>query len=313
MEKNSPKGGTELQLAYLYKYVDNKLLDRVQICTSIPEKIPLSKDKPNILWQKNSWDQPNIHPWFADPKNHNKYDWYVFNSHWNYENFTKYFDLPTEKCVVIKNGIDNIKPREEIYKPKRQKCRIIHHCTPWRGLNVLLGAMELIKDPMIELDVFSNCQVYGKDFADANDKQYQALYDHAKKLPNVNYLGFRNNEWIKKHLKNYNMFVYPSIWEETFCISLLEAMAAGLYCIVSNYGALYETGAEYPMYLTHSKNYHFLARKCAVGIEAAKKTLDQPAIIQHLNRQVEYANTYYGWPKIAMTWTHLLKGILNEK
>ena len=173
--------------------------------------------------------------------------------------------------------------------------------------------MELIKDPMIELDVFSNCQVYGKDFADANDKQYQALYDHAKKLPNVNYLGFRNNEWIKKHLKNYNMFVYPSIWEETFCISLLEAMAAGLYCIVSNYGALYETGAEYPMYLTHSKNYHFLARKCAIGIESAKKTLDQPAIIQHLNRQVEYANTYYGWPKIAMTWTHLLKGILNEK
>jgi hypothetical protein len=90
-------------------------------------------------------------------------------------------------------------------------------------------------------------------------------------------------------------------------------MAAGLYCIVSNYGALYETGAEYPMYLTHSKNYHFLAQKCAIGIEAAKKTLDQPAIIQHLNRQVEYANTYYGWPKIAITWTHLLKGILNEQ
>ena len=201
MEKNSPQGGTELQLAYLRKYVDNKLLDRVQITTSVPEKIPLSKDKPNILWQKNSWDQPNIHPWFKDKTNHNKYDWYVFNSHWNYENFTKYFDLPTEKCVVIKNGIDNIKPREEVYKPKRQKCRIIHHCTPWRGLNVLLGAMELVKDPMIELDVFSNCQVYGKDFADANDKQYQALYDHAKKLPNVNYLGFRNNEWIKNILK----------------------------------------------------------------------------------------------------------------
>ena len=42
MEKNSPQGGTELQLAYLRKYVDNKLLDRVQITTSVPEKIPLS-------------------------------------------------------------------------------------------------------------------------------------------------------------------------------------------------------------------------------------------------------------------------------
>ena len=80
MEKNSPQGGTELQLSYLYKYVDNKLLDRVQITTSIPEKIPLSKDKPNILWQKNSWDQPNIHPWFKEKTNHDKYDWYVQTS-----------------------------------------------------------------------------------------------------------------------------------------------------------------------------------------------------------------------------------------
>jgi len=313
MEKNKAAGGTELQLDYLVKHVDLKLLGKVQITTSVPEKIPLSKDKPNILWQKNSWDQPNIHPWFKDKSNHSKYDWYVFNSHWNYENFTKMFDLPTERCVVIKNGITNIKAREKPFHPKRDKCRIIHHCTPWRGLNVLLGAMELIKDPMIELDVFSSCEIYGKEFAEANDKHYQKLYDQAKKLPNVNYIGYKNNEYIKRHLKNYNMFVYPSIWEETFCISLLEAMAAGLYCIVSNYGALYETGAEFPMYLTHSKNYHFLAKKTAIGIEAAKKTLHEPAIVQHLNRQVEYANTYYSWPKQAITWTKLLKGILNEQ
>ena len=40
-----PLGGTELQYAQLYKHVDNTLLDKFQITTSIPEKIPLSKDK----------------------------------------------------------------------------------------------------------------------------------------------------------------------------------------------------------------------------------------------------------------------------
>jgi hypothetical protein len=65
-----PRGGTELQLEYLYRHVDNKLLDGVQITTSVPEKIPLSKDKPNILWQKNSWDQPNIYPWFKNKDNY---------------------------------------------------------------------------------------------------------------------------------------------------------------------------------------------------------------------------------------------------
>jgi hypothetical protein len=33
-----PLGGTELQYALLYKYVDKKLLNNFQITTSVPEK-----------------------------------------------------------------------------------------------------------------------------------------------------------------------------------------------------------------------------------------------------------------------------------
>ena len=83
----NPIGGTELQVQLLEKYVDSKLLDNFQITTSVPEKIPLSKDKINILWQQNSYDQPNLAAWFKDKENHKKYDWYVFNSHWCYEKF----------------------------------------------------------------------------------------------------------------------------------------------------------------------------------------------------------------------------------
>ena len=67
----NPSGGTELQLGFLQKFVDNELLNKFNITTSVPEKNPLSKDKINILWQKNSYDQPNIAPWFKD--NSSKY------------------------------------------------------------------------------------------------------------------------------------------------------------------------------------------------------------------------------------------------
>ena len=77
----------------------------VHLC---PEKIPLHPTKVNILWQKNSYDQSNLYHWFKDKSNHDKYDWYVFNSHWNYEHFRNHFDIPTHKSVVIKNGIDKI-------------------------------------------------------------------------------------------------------------------------------------------------------------------------------------------------------------
>ena len=144
MTNQNPRGGTELQFEYLRKHVDPKLLDQVEICTSVPEKTPLHPTKLNILWEKNSYDQPNLVLWFKDK---------------SYEKFTQAFGLPTEKCVVIKNGIENINPVESSYQ-KGQPIKIIHQCTPWRGLSVLLGAMQLVKNPLISLDVYSSCEVW---------------------------------------------------------------------------------------------------------------------------------------------------------
>jgi glycosyltransferase involved in cell wall biosynthesis len=309
IRNQTPKGGTELQFEYLEKYVDKKLLDQVQITTSVPEKIPLHPTKMNILWQKNSYDQPNLAPWFRDKKNHGKYDWYVFNSHWTYEKFRQFFDIPTDKSIVIKNGIDKIQqaPHYEL----GQRVKIIHQNTPWRGLSILLGAMQLVKNPLITLDVYSSCEIYGKEFYEQNDKHYKPLYEQAEKLPNVNYIGYKPNEYIKENLHKYNMYVYPSIFEETFCISLLESMAAGLYCITTDLGALYETGAEFPMYVPVEKDFRSLAHKFAFGIEAASKTLHQTDITNHLDCQSAYANSYYNWKKIGKQWERFLKGALD--
>ena len=308
----NPKGGTELQFEYLKKHVNSKLLDQVQICTSVPEKIPLHKDKVNILWQKNSWDQPNLKPWFENKLNHNKYDWYVFNSNWNFEQFTKRFDLPTEKCLVIKNGVDNIEPISATHR-KKDPIKIIHHCTPWRGLSVLLGAMQLVKNPLISLDVYSSTEVYGKSFYDHNDHYYHELYDQAKQLPNVNYIGYKSNEYIKKHLKDYRLFVYPSIWEETSCISLLEAMSAGLYCITTNFGAFYETGSEFPMYVPYSSDYRNLAKKFAKSIDIAALSLHESSIKDHLKMQKNFVNNFYNWKIKGKSWTRFLQGAIDAK
>jgi glycosyltransferase involved in cell wall biosynthesis len=312
MTNQSPRGGTELQFEYLIKHVDPKLLDQVQICTSVPEKIPPSLNKINILWQKNSWDQGNLINWFQDKSNHNKYDWYVFNSNWNFEQFIKKFELPTEKCLVIKNGIENIEPVPTIYK-KGEPIKIIHHCTPWRGLSVLLGAMQLIRNPLISLDVYSSTEVYGKAFHDHNDHHYHDLYNQAKELPNVNYIGYKPNNYIKENLKDYRLFVYPSIWEETSCISLLEAMAAGLYCVTTNYGALYETGAEFPMYIPYSNDYRSLAKKFASSIEMAALSLQDSGMAEHLKMQQKFVNHFYDWKIKGNAWNRFLKGAINAK
>ena len=90
-------------------------------------------------------------------------------------------------------------------------------------------------------------------------------------------------------------------------------MAAGLYCITTNYGALFETGAEFPMYIPYDNNYTALAEKFAYGIEAAAATLHEPTIHQHLEDQSKYVNTYYKWNKQATSWARFLEGAINAK
>ena len=87
--------------------------------------------------------------------------------------------------------------------------------------------MQLVKNPLITLDVYSSCEIYGKSFYEQNDHHYKELYEQAQRLPNVNYIGYKPNSYIKDNLHKYNMYVYPSIFEETFCISLLEAWLQG--------------------------------------------------------------------------------------
>jgi len=306
-----PRGATELQMEMLEKHVSKDLLDQVQICTSIPGKVPIDTNKVNILWQKNSWDQNNLQPFFRDKSRHKEYDWYVFNSHWNYEKFRYFFDIPTERSIVIKNGIDNF-PIRKIYK-KGDPIKLIHHCTPWRGLNVLLGAMQEIKNPNIILDVYSSSQVYGDEFKKNNDQQFEPLYEQAEKLPNVNYIGYKPNEYIREMMPNYDMFVYPSIFEETSCASALEALASGVHVITNNFGALYETCAEWPVYINYSTNYESMAIATGEAINTAAKYLHEDFIQDHLEEQQKFYKRFYSWEKKGMEWTSFLKGAISER
>ena len=307
-----PRGATEIQMEMLNKHVSKDLLDQFQICTSIPGKVPLDPNKINILWQKNSWDQPNLQNFFTNKDRHNEYDWYVFNSHWNYEKFRYFFDIPTEKCIVIKNGMDKF-PQRKIYK-KGDPIKLIHHCTPWRGLNVVLRAMQEIKNPNIILDVYSSSQVYGDEFKKRNEDHFKDLYEQAEKLPNVNYIGYKPNEYILEKMPSYDMFVYPSIFEETSCASALEALASGVHVITNNFGALYETCAEWPVYVNYSTNYESMAVATGNAIEVAASYLHSfflPTI--KLEEQQKFYKRFYSWKKKGMEWTSFLKGAISER
>jgi glycosyltransferase involved in cell wall biosynthesis len=302
-----PYGGSEIQLEYLQKHVSKDLLDKINLTISIPEKNPLVFDKPNVLWIQNSYDQPNVAPWFMNKLNHGKYDWYVFNSHWVYEKFRYHFKIPTENCLIIKNGFDDDLILKQEYKPGN-KVKMVYTSTPWRGLDVLLGAMEKVESDLVELDVYSSTQIYGDQFKDLVDKEYIALYDKAKSLKNVNYKGYANHKDLIKVLHTYDVFAYPNHWEETFCIAALEALACGQVGLVTNNGALYETCAEFPIYVPYLTDKKLLTDQFAFAIESL------PSIVNNVTNdqikfQMEYYKKFYHWSVIKQYWERFLNGI----
>lgn len=307
-----PAGGTEIQFKYLKKYANPGVLDSVQITTSIPEKEPLDPVRPNILWLKNSYDQPNLAPWFQNKDNHSKYDWYVFNSHWSYEKYRYFFKIPEDKCTVIKNAIDYDELQLKTDFTPKKKIKMCYISTPWRGLEIALAAMDGIKDPDITLDVYSSTIIYGKSFEQQNDDKYKPLYDKAKNMPNVNYMGYCDHKTLVSKLKDYDVNCFPSIWEETFCISAMESLAAGQILITTDLGALPETCCEFPIYIPYTQNKPKLALQLAECILQTKRMLSQD-LTNPLKFQQEYYKRFYDWKYIGNHWNNFLKGAINVK
>ena len=61
------------------------------------------------------------------------------------------------------------------------------------------------------------------------------------KHKNLNHMGFKNNSYILKKLKEVSIAVVPSKWDEPFGRSSLEAASRGCALIISNTGGLSET------------------------------------------------------------------------
>ena len=190
-----------------------------------------------------------------------------------------------------------------------------NHCrkTPWRGLSVLLGAMQYVKTPNVTLDVYSSTKIYGEEFHKENEHLYKPLFDQAEYLKNVNYIGYKPHEYILERITDYQMWTHPSVFEETFGIGALEAMSSGLYLITTNFGALFETCSEWPIYVNYTNNLQALAERFAHAIDMACASLHEDYVQQHIEEQQKFAKRFYSWDKKGKEWETFLKGALDER
>jgi glycosyltransferase involved in cell wall biosynthesis len=112
--------------------------------------------------------------------------------------------------------------------------------------------------------------------------------------------GRQSNSVVREHIRNSHMFAYPSTWRETSCISLIEALSGGLYCITNSFTVLPETGIGltqmYPYNPDSDSQARTLADKIIHGIKEIRS-----GTFDHKN-QILKANDYYSWSTVSKEW-----------
>ena len=296
---DKPMGGTELMFAELKSRLPENIWNDVSIFNYLPQA---DFSKKTIFWNQLSYDQEAVQ-FLNDPKYIEQIDHFVFVSHWQSEMFRKIFNIPGYKSHVIKNACIGV---EEKIPTNSDKIKICYTSTPWRGLDVLLRAWELNTPENCELHIFSSCQIYGKEFGE-NDTQYQELYDKCNQLPNVVYRGSIPNNELRNELPTFDILAYPNTFEETSCISVIEALSAGLRVVTSNLGALPETtegyARIYPYLMDKEKHATHFSKILNEEIEYVKGGGFNP------QSQIDGYKQRWSWNMRINEWKALIDGL----
>lgn len=297
-------GGTELMKYGLRDRLGEEFLEDFQIiCSRVRE---LDESKIRVLW---------CHDLPEDPESKHlanggwkKFHKIVFVSNWQAQRYIEKYNIPWSRTTVLLNAIDPL-PAESTGKPKDGKINLIYHTTPHRGLNILVPVFQKLveKHDNIHLDVFSSFQIYG--WPD-RDKQFEPLYEQIRNDPNMTYHGYKPREEVHTALQQAHIFAYPSVWLETSCISLMEAMSAGCMCVHPNFGALPETAANWTMMYGWQENMQEHASMFYSVLDSAIEIMKEDDNYQvKLKGQKSYADLFYSWELRVAQWRSLLDSL----
>jgi glycosyltransferase involved in cell wall biosynthesis len=303
---NNPKGGTELMHEELLNRLPQEYQDKFSIF-NYPSYADVNKT--TIYWNQLSYDQQAVE-FLKEPDNINQIDQFVFVSHWQAEQFRKLYSIPGYKTHVIKNACIGVKQR---ISGKKDKVKLCYISTPWRGLDVLLKAWELLKPENCELHIFSSTKIYGKDFAESNEDKYQDLYDKCESLEGVVYRGSIPNGELREELHTFDILSYSNTFEETSCIAVIDALSAGLRVVTSNLGALPETTEGWARMYPYLPNKELHALKFADILEEEILKIKNGELDLHLELQKQIYATNWSWDQRIIEWINFLNTLTPKE
>ncbi len=297
----APAAGTELMVAGLRERMGHEL-DRINLKLNHPGQ---DKDdsRPRVVWIHHDANQQYMQ-WCKDQTLVDSVNCFVFVSYWQRERYLAMFDLPPERCIVLRNATE-VSPDIRFWQAE-PVWRCAYTSTPFRGLSVLLDAWERLSPANAELHIWSSMKLYLHD-----DAPYAHLYERAQSMPGVIYHGIVPNSELRAALRSIHFLVYPSTFAETSCLAVIEAMAAGCRVIVPSLGALPETVSGYArIYPSHrDPTAHAEAFSEMLASEMKRPWGGEQALSL---AQQRHCAAVYDWRRRTAEWHDLIESLCDQ-
>ena len=303
-------GGTEQMGRRLERSLPADLLEAFQI--HLTHREPLVPGKIQLLWFHEPWTSAGstclVNGGWRD------FDRIICCSNWQAQGLIERFGVPWSRCVVVPNGIEPLDVPAGRFEPlpADRPVRLVYTSVPRRGLSLLYEVFKRIAAERddVELDVYSSFRLYGWP-----DTGWEQLFDALRRLPRVTWHGAVPNGQVRKALGEAHVFAYPATVPEVSCLSLIEAMSAGLACVHPNFGGLYETAGGmtqmYPWHEDPQAHAQVFQQRLMPVIDALRA--GSPGLRRQLAVQKVCADIRYNWTARAAEWEALLRSLLTAR
>jgi glycosyltransferase involved in cell wall biosynthesis len=206
-------------------------------------------------------------------------------SEWERRTLSKELNLGLDRIITVPNAIEMLTPKPNKFKSV-EKVKIVHASSAYRGMEVLLNAVPLMKEDF-ELNIFNE---FYPDVPHNFNKV--AVND-----PRVNFWGKTPRKMVYKFFEESHIHAYPSTYPETSCLTQMEALSAGCYAVYSDLGALPETSMGHGVMIPFNE---MTPERYAEELDKAIRKIKSEGY--DYTKQVEDMNNNFSWDRAKQNW-----------
>lgn len=276
--------------------------------------LPLRCDR-LVLWMHDTDAGSRLTPARAA-----RFDAIVVLSEWHKAHMMRCYPwLDESKLVIIGNGVDKARfaptsGRQGGKAPRREPHRVAYSSSPDRGLDAVLHYVwpkVVERVPDAELHVY-----YGMKNIDVLAPNYPQLAAFKQQLANllidsknVVQHGRLAQDALAEQLREASVWLYPSHnFDETYCISAVEAQLAGCIPVTTDRGALSET-VKSGLIIQGTLGEDGVAEKY---IEAIVGILTDQAPSAGVRKKIMANAPAMEWSEVAQRWTVEVLGAAHD-